>query len=210
MAILTCLIFTAREWTGERSDATFVWAQLSESDRAWYFPVPLTNEPEEDIDNLPSSVTRRFQRLPAAHYRSDDVFAFRLRTGYVDEEELDRDWIAAASLAVVFREPKDECDYSIEGRNMTSSSEAFSKFSMWKNLKSPLRVTVIVNGKTTELLLVRVYAIDDELSIVGTVGSAMHSFSDFDVEDSVFSVEPKRVVATRNESDWIVFEELSD
>lgn len=93
---------------------------------------------------------------------------------------------------------------------MTSSSEAFSKFSTWKNLKSPLRVTVIVNGKTIEVLSGRVYTIDEELSVVGTVGSAMHSFKDFDVEDCVFAVEPKRVVATRNESDWIVFEELSE
>jgi hypothetical protein len=29
----------------------------------------------------------------------------------------------------------------------------------------------------------------------------------FDLGESVFSVEPTRVVATRNESDWIVFEE---
>jgi hypothetical protein len=116
MAILTCLVFTAREWNGERSEETFVWAQLSESNRAWYFPVPLTNEPEEDIENLPPSVARHFQQLPAAHYRSDDVCAFRLGTGYLDEAELDRDWIAAPPLAVVFREPKieDECDWEGE------------------------------------------------------------------------------------------------
>jgi hypothetical protein len=84
MALLTCLIFTAREWNGERSGATRVWEQLLESNRAWYFPVPLTNEPEEDIGNLPPSVARYFQRLSTAHYRSDDVFAFRLGTGYLD------------------------------------------------------------------------------------------------------------------------------
>ena len=111
MAILTCLIFTAREWTGERSEATFVWAQLPESRRAWYFPVPLTNDPEEDIENLPSSVVRYFQPLRAAHHRSGDVFAFRLGIGHMDEEELDRDWIAAAPPVVFFREPKDECDW---------------------------------------------------------------------------------------------------
>ena len=111
MEPLTCLIFTATEWKGERSGATFVWAQQLESNRAWYFPVPLTNEREGDMENLPSSVAPHFQRLPAAHYRSDDVFAYRLGTGQMDEEELDRDWIAAPPLAVVFREPKDECDW---------------------------------------------------------------------------------------------------
>ena len=73
MEPLTCLIFTATEWKGERSGATFVWAQELESNRAWYFPVALTNEPEEDIENLPPSVLRYFQRLPAAHHRSDVV-----------------------------------------------------------------------------------------------------------------------------------------
>jgi hypothetical protein len=111
MAVLTCLIYTAREWNGDRSGATLLWAQLLESNRAWYFPARLTNEPEEDIENLPGSVVRYFQRLPAAHYRSSDVFAFRLGTGYLDEEELNCNWIAARPLAVVFREPKDECDW---------------------------------------------------------------------------------------------------
>jgi hypothetical protein len=111
MAVLTCLIFTATEWQGERSGASIIWAQIPESNRAWYFPVSLTNDPEEDMKNLPSSVLRRFQPLPAAHHRGDDVFAFRLGTAHMDEEELDRDWIAAPPLAVVFREPKDECDW---------------------------------------------------------------------------------------------------
>lgn len=111
MAILTCLFFTAREWNGERSGAALLWAQLPESKRAWYYPLPLMNEPEEDIENLPPSVVPRFQRLPAAHHRSDNVFAFRLGTGQMDEGELDREWIAAAPPTVVFREPKDECDW---------------------------------------------------------------------------------------------------
>jgi hypothetical protein len=111
MAVLTCLIFTAREWHGERAGSTLVWAQLPESNRAWYFPVPLTNKPEEDIENLPSSVVRHFQRLPAAHHRSADVFAFRLGTSHLEEQDLNRDWIAAPSPPVIFREPKDECDW---------------------------------------------------------------------------------------------------
>ena len=111
MAVLTCLIFTATEWQGERSGASIIWAHIPESNRAWYFPVPLTNDPEEDIENLPASVVRYSQRLPAAHHRSADVFAFRLGTAYMDEEELGRNWIAATPLTIVFQEPKDECDW---------------------------------------------------------------------------------------------------
>jgi hypothetical protein len=45
------------------------------------------------------------------HHRSDDAFAYRLGTAQMDEEELERNWIASPPLAVVFREPKDECDW---------------------------------------------------------------------------------------------------
>jgi hypothetical protein len=111
MEPLTCLIFTAIESSGERSGSRFVWARQPETNRAWYFPVPLTNELEDDVEYLPLGVVRHFQQLPAAHYRSDDGFAFRLGIAQMEEEELDRDWIAAPPLAIVFREPKDECDW---------------------------------------------------------------------------------------------------
>jgi len=68
-------------------------------------------------------------------------------------------------------------------RNM-NSSEALSKFSIWKQRNTPLLVTVIVGGQTTEILHVRLYSMDEELSLVGTVGSVPHSFKDFDVEGS--------------------------
>jgi hypothetical protein len=107
MALVTCLIFTARVWNGKRSGETFVWAQLTSSNRSWYYPISLANEPEDDIENLPLSVAHRFQRLPPAHHRSRDVSAHRLGKVLMDEAELNRDWIAATPPDVVFREPKD-------------------------------------------------------------------------------------------------------
>jgi hypothetical protein len=91
---------------------------------------------------------------------------------------------------------------------MDSSSEAFDKFSTWKNLKTSLRVTVIEKGETKDVLTCSLFAVDPVASQIGIV-LGMHKFSAFDVEESVFSVEPKRVVVTRNESDWLVFEEIS-
>ncbi len=111
MEPLTCLIFTAIESSGERSGSRFVWARQPETNRAWYFPVPLTNELEDDVEYLPLGVVRYLMRLPAAHYRTKDVFAFRLGIGYLHEEELNRTWIEAPPLPIVFREPKDECDW---------------------------------------------------------------------------------------------------
>lgn len=90
-------------------------------------------------------------------------------------------------------------------KNMASSSEAFDKFLTWKKDRSSLKVTVIVNGVVDEVLEGSIFGADRDASQVGIV-LGMHKFVNFDVEGSVFSVESTRVVATRNESDWIVFE----
>lgn len=90
---------------------------------------------------------------------------------------------------------------------MASASEAFEKFSIWHKLKTPLRVTSIVNGKTESVLSALIFALDPDASQVGIGIPATRSVSAFDVEDATFTVEDSRVVATRNESDWLVFEE---
>ena len=94
---------------------------------------------------------------------------------------------------------------------MASSSEAFEKFWMWKNSKTSLKVTVIVGGKTIDLLMGRIFGVDPEASQVGLSNPlVMHSFIAFDVEDVEFSIEGSRLVATRNESDWVIFEEVAE
>jgi hypothetical protein len=94
-----------------------------------------------------------------------------------------------------------------EKKNMASSSEAFEKFSQWKKDKTWLNVTVIERGKTAEQLFVRIGGVDEEASLVGITGKAMHSWSNLDVGGAEFSVEPRKVVASRNDLDWLVFEE---
>ncbi len=110
--MLTCLIFVATEWQGDRLDKRLVWAQHPESGRDWYYAEPLTNDHEDDILNLPRSVMLRFEPLPVAHFRNSEVFAFRMGIAEMDGADLNRDWIAAKAPAIVFREPKDECDWS--------------------------------------------------------------------------------------------------
>jgi len=90
---------------------------------------------------------------------------------------------------------------------MASSSEAFEKFSTWEKLKTPLKVTVIVDGRVNEVISGLLFAADAEASLVGIGVTSNRSFAKFDVEDAIFSVEERRVVATRNESDWLIFEE---
>jgi hypothetical protein len=90
---------------------------------------------------------------------------------------------------------------------MASSSEAFEKFEMWNTSKTWLNVTVIERGQPEDKLLVRIFATDAEASRIGVVGKVMHSFSQFDVDESEFSVEPNRVVVSRDDVEWLIFEE---
>jgi hypothetical protein len=41
---------------------------------------------------------------------------------------------------------------------------------------------------------------------VGIVGEAMHSFWQFDVGQAEFSVETERVVVSRDDLEWLIFE----
>ena len=94
---------------------------------------------------------------------------------------------------------------------MASSSEAFSKFEQWKKLRTPLKVTAIAQGRPTDVFIAKVIGVDSEASqVLISNPLVMHSAACFDVEESVFIIEPSRLTATRNESDWIVFEEVSE
>jgi hypothetical protein len=94
---------------------------------------------------------------------------------------------------------------------MASSSEAFEKFETWKNSKTSLKVTVIVGGRTADVLMGRLFHVGSEESQVGLSNPlVMHSFVAFDLEEASFSIEESRLTATRNESDWIVFEEVEE
>ena len=91
---------------------------------------------------------------------------------------------------------------------MASSSEAFAKFSQWKNDRSWLKVTEIVGGQTKGTFSsARIVAFDPEAELVSISLEETRMYANFDVEDSVFSIEPSRVVVTRAESDWLIFEE---
>lgn len=87
---------------------------------------------------------------------------------------------------------------------MASSSEAFEKFSTWKNLSTSLSVTVIDRGKPEESLSGHIDALDPDASLVGMIVG--NRYLQFVVADAVFSVEPDRVVVSRDDSEWLIFE----
>ena len=88
---------------------------------------------------------------------------------------------------------------------MASSSEAFAKFSIWKNLDTPLKVTMIERDESEIVLFGRIDALDDATSHIGII-SPDRQFGEFDVERAEFSVERGRVVASRNDAEWLIFE----
>jgi len=90
---------------------------------------------------------------------------------------------------------------------MASASEAFEKFSTWSKDKTWLKVTVIERGQPEDALSVRICGLDWEQSLVGVVGKAMHSFGQFDVTTAEFSIEPGRMVVSRGDVEWLIFEE---
>jgi hypothetical protein len=88
---------------------------------------------------------------------------------------------------------------------MASSSEAFEKFSTWKNLRTSLSVTVIERGKPEDTFSGRIDALDPDAPLVGMIAGG--KYLQFDVGDAVFSIESCRVVVTRDDAEWLIFEE---
>jgi hypothetical protein len=94
-----------------------------------------------------------------------------------------------------------------EGMDMASSSEAFEKFSKWKNRKTSLRVTMIERGETEVVFRVVIDALDEDASQVGILAPDERKYGMFDIGESAFFIEPGRVVVSREDVEWLIFEE---
>jgi hypothetical protein len=90
---------------------------------------------------------------------------------------------------------------------MTSSSEAFEKFSMWRKERICLKVTVIERGQPEDVYSVKVRGLDEAESLVELRGGIQLSFLQFDVTGAEFSLEPGRMVVSRDDIEWLIFEE---
>ena len=88
---------------------------------------------------------------------------------------------------------------------MASSSEAFARFSIWKNLDTPLKVTMIERDEPEIVLCGRIDALDEGASQIGIISSD-RQFGAFDVDEAKFFIERGRVVVSRNDAEWLIFE----
>jgi 2-polyprenyl-6-methoxyphenol hydroxylase-like FAD-dependent oxidoreductase len=88
---------------------------------------------------------------------------------------------------------------------MASSSEAFSKFSIWKSLNTPLTVTIIERDEPEIVASGRIDALHEATSQLGVI-STERLFGWFDIEGAEFSIERGRIVVSRNDTEWLIFE----
>ena len=72
---------------------------------------------------------------------------------------------------------------------MASSSEAFEKLEMWRKSKTPLKVTVIVGGETTDVVSARIAAIDSAAGLVALAFDETRFFKSLDIP-SHFPLHP--------------------
>jgi hypothetical protein len=90
---------------------------------------------------------------------------------------------------------------------MVSSSEAFEKFSTWNNRNTSLRVTVIDRGKPEVVFHGFIDAVDSVASKIGVCSVEASIFDVLDVGQAEFSLEPSRMVVSREDVEWLIFEE---
>jgi hypothetical protein len=112
--MIQCLVFLAQKCTEDGFGPAYYW--LQSADRAWCVRAPFSSlELESALVHLPSRVLLFFNRLDPAMNRGDDLWAIRLGTTEMDEEDLAHDWVAVPHPQVSFREPAHEGDDVIPG-----------------------------------------------------------------------------------------------
>jgi hypothetical protein len=89
---------------------------------------------------------------------------------------------------------------------MASSREAFLKFSMWKNSKTLLRLTVYERG-TEDHFTGSIYHVDELEFVVGFSDDLTHSHIPLDFRRASFEIERRRLVAVDERVGKVIFEE---
>ena len=90
---------------------------------------------------------------------------------------------------------------------MASSREAFSKFEMWKNSRTVLRLTVYDRG-AEDHFTGSIYHVDFDEEIVGFEETATRmALPALDLRESDFTIEPRKVVASDPRFGEVIFEE---
>jgi hypothetical protein len=91
---------------------------------------------------------------------------------------------------------------------MASSKEAFSRFEMWKNSRTVLRLTVYDRG-AVDHFTGSIYHVDFDGEFIGFVVTATRSYlPTLDLRESFFTVEPFKVEVTDPRFGKVIFEEV--
>jgi len=93
---------------------------------------------------------------------------------------------------------------------MVTTSEAFDRFETWRTAKTSLFVSVIERDKPEDMILgVCIDALDLDANLVGIRKLLRPQYAQFDVGEAQFSLEPGRMVVSRNDVEWLIFEETN-
>ena len=68
-----------------------------------------------------------------------------------------------------------------------------------------MKVTIIERGKSEVIVFGRIDALSEDELQVGII-SPERRFGWFDVDDADFSIEPGRIVVSRSDAEWLIFE----
>jgi hypothetical protein len=91
---------------------------------------------------------------------------------------------------------------------MASSTDAFEKFSKWKNSRTVLRLTVYERG-AVDHFIGSINHVDFDGEIVGfTLDAARTFLPPLDLSGAVYTVEPFRVEAADRRIGKVIFEEV--
>jgi hypothetical protein len=92
---------------------------------------------------------------------------------------------------------------------MASPKEAFSKFRMWKELRTVLKLTVLEKGELPETFIVDVASIYEDPFLVGFAIPRLHSFlPPIDLSDASFELGNRVLKAERPTGDLLRCEEV--
>jgi hypothetical protein len=89
---------------------------------------------------------------------------------------------------------------------MSSSTEAFLKFKIWKKSRTALKLTLVTKGERPEISRGLIFATDAESWLVHFVPSGKRFAPRLDLNGSSFEVGNRVVEVIRGE-DFLVFEE---
>jgi hypothetical protein len=90
---------------------------------------------------------------------------------------------------------------------MSSPKEAFSKLNEWRQSRTDLKLTMLVDQEKPETLFIQIMATDENLSLVCYVERGKRLSPRLDLSGASFEVGQRVIEVRRSDTDVLKFEE---